>query len=63
MGGHCVSKAGAVYSTAGGTTKIIVDHILTPWRYKSGEVSRNGRVSKRGDKLTQPTSTRRPTSS
>ncbi|CAN0600497.1 unnamed protein product, partial [Laminaria digitata] len=36
---------------------------LTPWRYKSGEVSRNGRVSKRGDKLTQPTSTRRPTSS
>ena len=26
---------------------------LTPRRYESGEVSRNGRVSKRGDKLTR----------
>lgn len=26
---------------------------LTPTRYESGEVSRNGRVSKRGDKLTR----------
>jgi transposase len=26
---------------------------LTPRRYESGEVSRNGRISKRGDKLTQ----------
>lgn len=33
---------------------------LTPRRYESGEVSRNGRVSKRGDKMT---SMRRPTSS
>jgi transposase len=26
---------------------------LTPRRYESGEVSRNGRISKRGDKLTR----------
>jgi transposase len=26
---------------------------LTPWRYESGEVSRNGRISKHGNKLTR----------
>ncbi|WP_394890247.1 transposase [Mesorhizobium sp. AaZ16] len=36
---------------------------LTSRRYESGEISRNGRISKRGDKLTRTISMKRPTSS
>ena len=36
---------------------------LTPRRYESGEISRNSGISKRGDRMTEPISTRPPTPS